>query len=120
MSAPLTTLRRPAPSGSFLRADTKPSPARKGGRIVMLQRSRMLRLLAAGLPVAGILARPHPARAQGDELIKFGASPFEAQGIAFYAQELGYYKRAGLNVDVQMFPGGAAILAAIAGGSLQL
>jgi NitT/TauT family transport system substrate-binding protein len=88
--------------------------------MVVLQRSRILRILAAGLPAAGFLARPRGVHAQSDELIKFGASPFEAQGIAFYAQELGYYKRAGLNVDVQMFPGGAAILAAIAGGSLQL
>jgi NitT/TauT family transport system substrate-binding protein len=60
------------------------------------------------------------AGAQTAELIRFGASPFEAQGTVYYAQELGLFKRAGLNVEVQQFPGGAAILAGIAGGSLQV
>jgi NitT/TauT family transport system substrate-binding protein len=85
-----------------------------------VRRGRMLRAMVAVPTAFGIAAHARRAGAQGDELIRFGASPFEAQGIAYYAQELGYYKRAGLNVDVQIYPGGAAILAAIAGGSLQI
>jgi NitT/TauT family transport system substrate-binding protein len=77
----------------------------------------MVRLYALA---AALLLLGGSASAQSDEVIHFGASPFEAQGTVYYAQELGYFKRAGLNVDVQVFPGGSAILAGIAGGSLQV
>jgi len=59
-----------------------------------------------------------PAAAQSPEVLHLGASPFETHGVVFYAQDQGYFKRAGLNVDVQIMSGGAAILAAVAGGAL--
>ena len=59
-----------------------------------------------------------PAGAQTTAVLHLGASPFETHGVVYYAQDLGYFKRGGLNVDVQIMSGGAAILAAVAGGSL--
>lgn len=60
------------------------------------------------------------ATAQTDEVIHVGAGPFEANAGAYYAQDAGYFKREGLNVDIQQLPGGSAILAATVGGSLQI
>jgi NitT/TauT family transport system substrate-binding protein len=60
-------------------------------------------------------------RAQGTDVIRVGAGQFESHGSVYYAQELGYFKRAGINVDVQVFStGGAAVLAAVSGGALDI
>lgn len=60
------------------------------------------------------------AAAQSEPVIHVGVSPFESHADVYYAQELGLFKRAGLDVDVQQFRGGSAIVAAIIGGSLQI
>jgi len=70
--------------------------------------------------VAGITAPQRPAFAQSTDVIRVGVGPFEANAGAYYAQETGAFKRAGLNVDIQQFRGGSAILAAIAGGALDV
>jgi NitT/TauT family transport system substrate-binding protein len=60
------------------------------------------------------------ASAQTAPVVHVGVSAFEAQAEAYYAQDLGLFKRAGLNIDVQQFPGGSTIVAAIVGGALQI
>src|SRR5277367_1529960 len=60
------------------------------------------------------------AAAQTTPVIHLGLSPFEGQAGPYYAQDLGLFKAAGLDVDIQAFNGGAAIVSAIAGGSLQI
>jgi NitT/TauT family transport system substrate-binding protein len=60
------------------------------------------------------------ARAQTTPVIHVGLSPFEGQAGPYYAQDLGLFKAAGLNVEIQPYNGGAAIVSAIAGGSLQI
>ncbi len=85
----------------------------------MVSRSR---LFAAGfaassaLLVGGVRTR---ASAQST-VIHLGVSPFEAHADAYYAQDLGLFKRAGLDVAIQQFSGGATVIAAIVGGSLQI
>jgi NitT/TauT family transport system substrate-binding protein len=80
------------------------------------------RLLVAGvaacsaLVAGGVRTR---AAAQSTTL-HLGVSPFEAHADAYYAQDLGLFKRAGLDVDIQQFNGGATVIAAIVGGSLQI
>lgn len=63
---------------------------------------------------------PSFATAQTDTLIRVGVSSFEANAGAYYALDNGFFKQEGLNVEVQPFNGGAAITAAVAGGSLQI
>jgi ABC-type nitrate/sulfonate/bicarbonate transport system substrate-binding protein len=70
---------------------------------------------AAALSATALLARP--ARAQ-TATMRIGTSGNEANGDVFYAAEMGYFERAGLNVEVSVMANGAAVGAAIAGGSL--
>ncbi|MBV8601193.1 MAG: ABC transporter substrate-binding protein, partial [Candidatus Eremiobacteraeota bacterium] len=79
-----------------------------------------LRALAALVLFASLAGASQRAAAQSDQVIHLGLSPFEAQADAFYAQELGLFKKAGLNIDIQQFPGGSAIVAAVSGGALQI
>ena len=72
-------------------------------------------LALATVPIAGT----DLAGAQSDEVIHLGASPFESHGVVYYAQEEGFFRRAGLSVDVQVYSGGSAIVAAVIGGALQ-
>ena len=60
------------------------------------------------------------ATAQTTPVIHVGLAPFEGQAGPYYAQDLGLFKAAGLNVDIQPYNGGGAVVSAIAGGSLQI
>jgi NitT/TauT family transport system substrate-binding protein len=60
------------------------------------------------------------ATAQTASVIHIGLAPFEGQAGPYYAQDLGLFKAAGLDVDIQQYNGGSAIVAAIVGGSLQI
>src|ERR1700761_4035576 len=60
------------------------------------------------------------ATAQTTPVIHVGLAPFEGQAGPYYAQDLGLFKAAGLNVEIQQLNGGGAVVSAIAGGSLQI
>ena len=79
--------------------------------------TRRLRFVVAALALA---FAPHSAGAQTGQVIKIGAGAFEANAGAYYAQENGFFKQVGLNVEIQAFNGGGAIAAAVIGGSLQI
>jgi NitT/TauT family transport system substrate-binding protein len=70
---------------------------------------------AAALPLLGA-----PAAAQSDMTIRIAYIPFEASAQLFYAQELGLWSKAGLNVQLQPNPFGAAIAAAVASGAVDV
>jgi NitT/TauT family transport system substrate-binding protein len=76
--------------------------------------------ISAILTVAGLGNHGLAASAQTEQVLHLGAAPFEAAGGAYYAQEVGFFKRNGLNVDIQIINTGAATLAAVVGGSLQV
>lgn len=61
-----------------------------------------------------------PAAAQSDGAIRIAYIPFEASAQLFYAQELGLWRKAGLNVQLQPIPFGPAIAAAVASGSVDI
>jgi NitT/TauT family transport system substrate-binding protein len=50
--------------------------------------------------------------------IKLGVITVEAAAEAFYALDMGFFKKQGLDVDLQIMQNGAAIAAAVTGGSL--
>ena len=78
-------------------------------------------LLRAAGATALVAAAPRVAAAAGDAgIIHVGTTGKETDAQVVYAQALGYFTKLGLNVDVQVLPNGAAIAAAIAGGSLQI
>ena len=72
------------------------------------------------LAVALMLFGGAGATAQTTPVINLGLAPFEGQAGPYYAQDLGLFAAAGLNVNIQQYNGGAAIVSAIAGGSLQI
>src|SRR6478672_3154434 len=75
-------------------------------------RRRMLAGAAAGAALAG-LGVPSLLRAQGATKIRIGYWPIAA-GLPFYAAvEQGYFKEAGLDVEVMRFAGAQQIMEAI-------
>lgn len=60
------------------------------------------------------------AVAQTGSLIRILTVGQEGGALAIYAKEAGFFQRAGLNVDVQMSSSGSAILAALAGRSIDI
>jgi NitT/TauT family transport system substrate-binding protein len=83
-----------------------------------LDRRRALSLIggAAALP----LLRAPAAAQSGDMTIRVAYIPFEASAQLFYAQELGLWTKAGLNVQLQPNPFGAAIAAAVASNAVDV
>ncbi len=82
-----------------------------------VDRRSMLSLLAgaAALPLVRT-----PAAAQSDMTIRVAYIPFEPSAQLFYAQELGLWTKAGLNVQMQPNPFGAAIAAAVASNAVDI
>jgi ABC-type nitrate/sulfonate/bicarbonate transport system substrate-binding protein len=81
-----------------------------------LSRRRALTLAAAA--AAGALA-PRLARAQSPT-IRIGQNATDTFGEGYYAADRGVFGAAGLNVEVQTFPNGAAQAAACAGGAIDV
>lgn len=81
-----------------------------------ITRRNILRL-AAG---AAGLASPTRVLGQGPTTLRVAYIPFEASAQLFYAQELGLWAKAGLALEMQPTPFGAAIAAAVAGGAADI
>jgi NitT/TauT family transport system substrate-binding protein len=80
----------------------------------------MLRRLCLALALCSLLI-PLAASAQTGgrpATIKLGVITVEAAAEAFYAVDMGFFKKQGLDVDLQIMQNGAAIAAAVTGGSL--
>jgi NitT/TauT family transport system substrate-binding protein len=81
--------------------------------------SRTSWLRSALTAVAVPLVARRRAAAQGAP-VRIGASSNESSGGVFYASDLGLFERAGLATEILILQNGAAIGAAIAGGSLDI
>jgi NitT/TauT family transport system substrate-binding protein len=84
---------------------------------MVLTRAQSLRAIGS---IAAATAFPRIVVAQVAPTIAVGVAALEAQSQVMYAQDLGLFKKAGLNVDLQILRGGSAIAAAVSGGSLQI
>jgi NitT/TauT family transport system substrate-binding protein len=82
----------------------------------------IVRLVAA--IAALLLATSGVASAQSTSkaplTIHVGALPSEVAGELFYGADMGFFKKAGLDVEIQYFNNGSAIAAAVASGALDL
>lgn len=79
---------------------------------------RLLSLaVAAMLALAG--ATP-PAAAQATQTLRIALIPGDISGEADYAQDLGYFKKAGFDVEFTPITGGAAISAPVASGAVDI
>ena len=75
-------------------------------------------LLLALLMVAG--GKGQPVLAQTSPVLHVASGGKETDAEVFYAQDLGYFTKAGLNVEITIMQNGAAIGSAIVAGSLQV
>lgn len=80
----------------------------------------MIRLLAIATILAVTGALPPSAGAQTLIPVNVGTLPTDGCSVIFYAKELGYFQKAGLDVTIATMPSGPAIAAAVAGGSLDI
>jgi NitT/TauT family transport system substrate-binding protein len=78
---------------------------------------RFLPIVASALLCVGIGS---PAEAQTPTVIHVGCGSTEFDAEAYYAQDLGFFQKAGLTVDIQRLRGGPDVQAAVAGGSFQI
>jgi NitT/TauT family transport system substrate-binding protein len=71
--------------------------------------------------LCAVLAASTPGFAQSDaNLIRVGSSTDDAIRPVLYAVQAGLFKKAGLNVEVVKLQNGAAVAAAVAGGSAEM
>jgi NitT/TauT family transport system substrate-binding protein len=75
---------------------------------------------AAALLLCGIALAPLGAAPQQVTTLKVATTPIELGAQVLYAKDQGFFKKAGLEVEVQLMDSGAAIASAVASGSLDL
>jgi NitT/TauT family transport system substrate-binding protein len=80
---------------------------------------RFLAAVAAMLLATSSVANAQSA-AKAPVMIHIGAIPSEVSGELFYGADMAFFKKAGLDVDIQFFNNGGAIAAAVASGALDL
>ena len=82
-----------------------------------MDRARLLRTLAAA-PLA--IASPRAARAQTAPAIRVAATANDTYAEAYYADQLGAFKKAGLDVTIQTFTAGGPVTTAVASGAADI
>lgn len=82
----------------------------------------MMHWLRLSLILATLLGVQSAAlvQAQTPETIRVAVVPGDISAQCWYAQDLGFFKQAGLNVDVSPIASGAAISSAVASGALDI
>lgn len=80
-----------------------------------ITRARTLALLAAAA------LHPRAARAQSAGVVRFASSPSaDSYQLPYYAAELGFFKRAGLTVEMQSFSNSGTVATALAAGAVDV
>jgi NitT/TauT family transport system substrate-binding protein len=80
----------------------------------------MKRFEVLALASAAMASSTMPARAQTVPTVRLGIVAVEEGAPAYYAQERGFYKQAGLNVELTLFSNGAAVAQAVVAGALDV
>ena len=75
--------------------------------------------LAGSIATSATVIAARPARAQS-EVLRILTAPVGVGALPFFAREKGYFDEAGLKVDLTPVTSGAAALAAVAGGAVEI
>jgi NitT/TauT family transport system substrate-binding protein len=78
------------------------------------------REVLAGAGAVGLTALASPVRAQPNDKLRIGVTPTEVYAEAYFANEMGFFREANVDADVQTLSSGSAAANAIAGGSLDV
>jgi NitT/TauT family transport system substrate-binding protein len=82
-------------------------------------RHSFVRVLLAALTLFALAPAPAPVRAD-DAALAIGTIPIDPTAEVYYAQQMGFFKQAGLNVTITPFTSGGAIAAAVVGGAVDI
>jgi NitT/TauT family transport system substrate-binding protein len=77
------------------------------------------RFIASAVAWAGIAGAARSARAEGP-VLRVGAAANETYAQPFYAQDNGFFRAAGLNVEITVLTSGAALVAGVTSGALDI
>jgi NitT/TauT family transport system substrate-binding protein len=81
----------------------------------------MIARIARAVAAAALLASAAlPAGAQTLETVKVASPPVDVAGNLFYALDLGYFSKAGIDVQITALPAGADTVAAVLGGAVDM
>ncbi|HEV8021929.1 MAG TPA: ABC transporter substrate-binding protein [Candidatus Lustribacter sp.] len=82
----------------------------------------MTRKHATALLAGGALlgAMQSPASAQTPVTLRIGVSPIEPAAEVYYAKDMGFFAKAGLDVEIQSMQGSSLIVAAIVGNTIDI
>jgi NitT/TauT family transport system substrate-binding protein len=80
-----------------------------------MKRSQMLALAGCAT-----VARAVPARAQSSTTIRLGSIGLEDAAVLYYAQERGFFNRAGVDVALSTFENGGSVSQALLGGAIDI
>ena len=72
------------------------------------------------ISAATFVASTLPARAQSADTVRFGLVPVEEAAVAYYAQEKGFFKAAGVDVQLTFLPNGGAVTQGILGNAFDV
>ena len=80
-------------------------------------RALSVALLAALAAFCGLAAG---AQAQTGTTIRIATTPIDLGAEALYAADLGFFKKAGLDVELNLLASGSTVAASVAGGSIDI
>jgi NitT/TauT family transport system substrate-binding protein len=86
----------------------------------MRQVSRRKLLITSGAAGLGLLAGRRSMRAQGQDTLNIGLSPFINQATIFMANDLGYFSKMGLDIRMKIFMDGALVVAPMLSGEVDI
>jgi len=75
--------------------------------------------IAALIAVVGLLCLPNQVRSQETRL-KIATIPIDVGAEVFYARDAGFFKKAGIDAQIQSITNGGAIAAAVASGEIDV
>lgn len=81
---------------------------------------RSLARIAVCLALLAAWSSGSPAAESDATVIRMATSPIDSAAEPYYAQEMGFFRKAGLNVELQTIANGAAIAAAVASGAIDV
>jgi ABC-type nitrate/sulfonate/bicarbonate transport system substrate-binding protein len=82
--------------------------------------TKMTRAQASALLAGGAFWSLAPARAQSAGKLRVAAAPVEGAANVYYAKDMGFLAKAGLDVDIQSIPSSNAIAAAVLSNAIDI
>jgi NitT/TauT family transport system substrate-binding protein len=82
--------------------------------------NRMLRFAVMMFLAIGMTGAPYPVRSQATTHLRIISSPIENGAQVYYAKDMGFFARAGLDVEIQTLQSGSATASAIASNAADI